>query len=81
MIVGMHDMMDSVSGYWHSRVSSEGALWIIAMDALFLIPLIFAVFFYPLEVLLAVAALLLLTAVAVEAVHVKRTHHFGWRRH
>ena len=81
MIVGIHHMVDSLSRYWRSRVSSDGALWILAMDGLCLIPLVFAMFFYPLEVLLAVAALLLLTAVAIEAVQVKRTHHFGWRRH
>ena len=81
MIVGIRDMFDSVSDYVHSRVSSDGALWILAMDALFLIPLAFAMFFYPLEALLTLAAVLLLTAVAVEAVHVKQTRHFGWRRH
>jgi len=81
MIVGMHDMLDGLSRYWRERVSAEGALWIVMMDGLFLIPLIFAVFFYPRPVMLAIGGVLLLTAVLIEAVHVARTHHVGWHRH
>jgi hypothetical protein len=80
MIVGMHDMLDSMTRYWRSRVSTEGALWILMMDALFLIPLVFAVFFYPYAVLIAVGAVLLVSALLIEGVHVARTHHFGWHR-
>jgi hypothetical protein len=81
MIVGMHDMIGSVSHYVESRVSSDGALWILMMDGLFLIPLVFAAFFYPWQVLGAVIAVALVSAVLIEAVHVARTHRFGWRRH
>jgi hypothetical protein len=81
MVVGMHDMLDSMARYWHSRVSSEGALWILMMDGLFLIPLIFAGFFFPYAVMIGVIAVVLLTAVLIEGVHVVRTHHFDWKEH
>jgi hypothetical protein len=81
MIVGMHDMLGSVTRYWNSRVSSEGALWILLMDGLFLIPLVFAAFFYPWPVLMSVAGVLLATALVIEVVHVVRTHRVGWRQH
>ena len=81
MVLGMHDMFDGCKGYLQSRFSSEGALWIIMMDALFLIPVVFAAFFYPWEMLIAVAAVLLVTAILVEAVHVARTHRVGWKKH
>ena len=80
MIVGLHDMLGSVSRYWESRVSSDGALWIVMMDALFLIPLVFAAFFYPAQVLAWIGGVLLVTLILIEAVHVARTHRFGWRR-
>jgi hypothetical protein len=81
MILGMHDMLDAMAHYWETRVSSEGALWIVMMDGLFLIPLIFALFFYPRTVLLGVGAVVLLSLVLLEIVHVARTHRLGgWRR-
>jgi hypothetical protein len=80
MIVGMHDLLDGVSHYWSERVSADGALWILMMDGLFLIPLVFAVFFYPGPVLLATGGVLLLSLLLIEGVHVVRTHHVGWRR-
>ena len=80
MIVGMHDMLDSIARYWESRVSTDGALWILMMDGLFLIPLVFSVFFYPYAGLVAIGALLLVTAALIEGVHVARTRHFGWSR-
>jgi hypothetical protein len=79
MIVGMNDMLGSVTHYWDSRVSSDGALWILMMDALFLIPLVFAAFFYPGQVVLWVVGVVVVSAVAIEVLHVARTHHFGWR--
>ena len=80
MIVGMHDMLACCRDWAKSRVSTEGALWILMMDGLFLIPVVFAVFFYPWQMLIAVGVVLVLTAVLIEAVHVARTHRFGWRR-
>jgi hypothetical protein len=78
MIIGMHDMLESMARYWQSRVSTEGALWILMMDGLFLIPAIFAVFFYPKPMLVAIGGFLVVSAILIEAVHVARTRHFGW---
>jgi hypothetical protein len=44
-------------------ISSDGALWILGLDGILLIPLIFAVFFYPYAVLMSVGAVLAVTAV------------------
>ncbi len=41
--------------------NSDGAWWILALDSILLIPLIFAVFFYPVMVLGGVAAAAVLT--------------------
>ena len=41
--------------------NSEGAWWILALDSILLIPLVFAVFFYPVMVLGGVAAAAVLT--------------------
>lgn len=81
MILGMHNVLDGLSHYWRERVSADGALWILMMDGLFLIPLVFAAFFYPRPVLLAVGGVLLFSALLIEGVHVVRTRHVGWRRH
>ena len=81
MIVGMHELFGGVLHYFRDRVSEEGALWILMMDGLFLIPLIFALFFYPGPVMLAIGAVLLLSLMLIEGVHIVRTRHVGWGRH
>ena len=45
--------------------NSEGAWWILALDSILLIPLIFAMFFYPVMVLGGVAAAAVLTFVVL----------------
>lgn len=55
--------------------NSDGAWWILALDSILLIPLIFAVFFYPVAVLggVAAAAVLTLALLALmRAVHARR---------
>jgi hypothetical protein len=59
--------------YWDGLVSYDGGVAILMMDALLLIPLIMAAFFYPVEVAIAVGVLLLVTAVAYES-------YVFWRR-
>ena len=61
--------------YWDGLVSYDGGIAILMMDALLLIPLIMAAFFYPIEVAIAVGALLLLTAAFYEAYVVWRRRH------
>jgi len=57
--------------------NSEGAWWILALDGILLIPLIFAVFFYPLMVLGGVAAAVILTVALLGLMRViqARRHH------
>lgn len=61
--------------YWDGLVSYDGGVAILMMDALLLIPLIMAAFFYPIEVAIAVGAVLLLTAVAYEGFVFWRRRH------
>jgi len=48
-------------------ISSDGAWWILGINGILLIPAIFAVFFYPVEVLSTVGALMALAVVAFVA--------------
>jgi hypothetical protein len=61
--------------YWNDLVSYDGGMSLLMMDALLLVPLIMAAFFYPFEVLLGVGALLLLTIAAYEGVALWRKYH------
>ena len=61
--------------YWDGLVSYDGGVAILMMDALLLIPLIMAAFFYPIEVAIAVGAVLFLTAVAYEGFVFWRRRH------
>ena len=48
-------------------VSSDGAWWILGINGILFIPAIFAMFFYPVEVLASVGGLLALTFAALFA--------------
>jgi hypothetical protein len=58
-------MIRALLDYVGSRVSAEGAWWILGLNAILLIPLIFSVFFYPREVLLSLGAVVVLTVAAM----------------
>ncbi|MBI2828199.1 MAG: hypothetical protein HYX77_02860 [Acidobacteria bacterium] len=55
-------------------VSSDGAWWILALDGILLIPLIFAVFFFPMAVLIGVGAAVGLTIAVVALMRVVCAH-------
>jgi hypothetical protein len=77
MIVGLHNFVDAVGRYKEEVLSSDGGLWILAMDGLLLIPLFMAAFFYPivaLEALLAIAVLSVIGMVVVRAYHRGQLH-------
>ncbi len=59
-------MLSWLYRYWDERVSYEGGLSLLLIDALLVIPLIMAAFFYPREALAAAVALLVLSFVAYE---------------
>ena len=48
-------------------ISSDGAWWILGINGILFIPAIFALFFYPVEVLTWTGALLVLTVIALVA--------------
>jgi hypothetical protein len=61
--------------YLDSLVSTEGGLWLLMMDALLLVPLIMAAFFYPVEVLTFTAAILLISFAGYEGFVLWRRRH------
>lgn len=71
-------MIRALLRYTDDHVSSDGAWWILALDGILLIPAIFAVFFYPMAVLMGVGAALILTAAVFALMRVMRAHQ---RRH
>ena len=74
MIVGLHNFVDAFGRYKEEVLSSDGGLAILAMDALLLIPLFMAAFFYPivaLELLLAIGVL------SIIGMFLVRKHHRG----
>ena len=68
-------MLAMLRRYWDDRVSYEGGMALLWMDGLLLIPLIMAVFFYPLEALIAVGAVLFLSLIAYEGYVLWRKRH------
>lgn len=52
----LHDLFHSAD----HLISSDGAWWILGLNGILLIPLIFAVFFYPTEMLTVIGAVLVL---------------------
>lgn len=82
MILGLHNMVESVEHYWSDHISVDGGLSLLGLDGILLIPVVFAVFFYPMAMLMAIGSVLLLTLVGYEIVHFSRTHqaHWFWHR-
>lgn len=56
-------------------VSTEGGLWILMTDALLLVPLVMAAFFYPMEALAVAGALLLVTFLSYEGYVIWKRRH------
>jgi hypothetical protein len=77
MIVGLHNFVDAFGRLKEEVVSSDGGLWILAMDGLLLIPLFMAAFFYPivaLEALVAIGVVSIVGMVLVRAYHRGQLH-------
>lgn len=68
-------MLTLLRRYWSELVSYDGGVSLLYVDGLLLIPLIFAAFFYPIQVLMIVGAVLVLTVVAYEGVVLWRKRH------
>jgi hypothetical protein len=61
--------------YLDGLVSTEGGLWLLMMDGPLLVPLIFAAFFYPIQVLAIVAVLLVVSFIGYEGYVLWRRRH------
>jgi len=81
MILGFHNMVESVEHYWQDHISADGGMSLLGLDGLLLIPVIFAVFFYPVAMLIGIGSVLLLMLAGYEIVHFSRTHHAHWFWH
>jgi hypothetical protein len=68
-------MRSSLRRRWLDNVSYEGGMSLVYMDGLLLVPFVMAAFFYPLEALLAAAALLIVTFAVYESCVIWRRRH------
>ena len=81
MILGLHNMVESVEHYWTNHISADGGLSLLGLDGILLIPVVFAIFFYPVGMLIGIGSVLLLMLLGYEIVHFSRTHHTHWFWH
>jgi len=68
-------MITLLRRYWNELVSYDGGLSLVMLDGLLLIPLIFAAFFYPVEVLSGVGIVAALSLAGYEGFVVWRKKH------
>ena len=74
MILGVHNMVDALSHYTKEHVTADGSLWILGLDGILLIPAIFAVFFYPMAVLIGTGAAVVLVVAYLGLLSVLHRH-------
>jgi len=55
-------------------ISADGAWWILALDGILLVPLIFAAFFYPMAILIGVGAAVVLTVAVMALIRAVHSH-------
>jgi hypothetical protein len=68
-------MITLVRRYWNDLVSYDGGMALLMMDALLLVPLIMAAFFYPYEVLAFVVVLAVVSLAGYEGYVLWRKRH------
>jgi hypothetical protein len=61
--------------YLDGLVSTEGGMWLLMMDALLLVPLVMAAFFYPMAALTVAGALLLVSFLGYEGYVIWKRRH------
>jgi hypothetical protein len=77
-VLGLREMLHALFHFWDEHISKDGAWWILVLDSVLLIPLIFAAFFYPVAVVAIVGGAAALTVVFMglrRLVHVRRRPH------
>ena len=79
MILGVHNMVDALSHYTKEHITADGSLWILGLDGILLIPVIFAVFFYPVAMLIGIGAAMALAVLYLGLLNVVHKHrqHVG----
>ena len=76
-VLSLREMLHGLFHFWDEHISKDGAWWILALDSVLFIPLIFAVFFFPMAVvgiLAGAAALTLGVMVLRRLVHRRHPH-------
>ena len=68
-------MISLLRRYWNDLVSYDGGLALLMMDGLLAVPLIMAAFFYPLQVLVFVVVLAVVSFAGYEGYVVWRKKH------
>ena len=74
MILGVHNMVDALTHYGDEHLTSDGALWILGLDAILLIPAMFAVFFFPYAALIGAGVAVAMAAVYFVLLRALRAH-------
>ena len=76
-VLSLREMLHGLFVFWDEHISKDGAWWILALDSVFFIPLIFAAFFFPMAVLGIVGGMVALTLGAMglrRAFHARHPH-------
>ena len=68
-------MFRALLRYADDHLSSDGAMWILALDGILLIPAIFAVFFYPMAVAIGVGTAMIVTICILAFMRVMQKRH------
>ncbi|OFW05929.1 MAG: hypothetical protein A3I61_06530 [Acidobacteria bacterium RIFCSPLOWO2_02_FULL_68_18] len=71
-VLSLREMLHGLFHFWDEHISKDGAWWILALDSVLFIPLIVAVFFFPMAVLMILGGAAALT---VGAVGLRRIFH------
>lgn len=76
-VLTLREMLHGLFVFWDEHISKDGAWWILALDSVLFIPLIFAAFFFPMAVLGIVGGAVGLTLGAIglrRAFHARHPH-------
>jgi hypothetical protein len=76
-VLRLRELLHGLFHFWDEHISKDGAWWILALDSVLLIPLIFAAFFYPMAVVAIIGGAAILTggAIALRRFVHARLHH------
>jgi hypothetical protein len=70
-------MTDAVKHFWNNHLAVDDKWSILGLDAILLIPLIFAIFFYPVPILIGTGAAVAMVGIYYVLLRALRRHHVG----